>query len=108
MRQVYEGENPVDAHLVASYLRANGLHPRVIHDQLWSVAVEVMTTPGVLPAVEVPEVEMETALRLIEAWRKQPLSRGQAWTCPQCGAVNEAQFGQCWQCGYQLPPEPMR
>jgi len=100
---VYEGENPVDAHLVANFLQANGLHPRVEHDQLWSVAVEVLTTPGVLPTVKVPQVEAETARQLIEQWRNDN-SAGEApgWQCPKCGADNEGCFSLCWQCGHRL------
>ncbi len=104
--QVYEGENPLDAHLVASYLRANGLHPQVVNDQLWAVAVEVLTTPGVLPAVQVPAVEADTARSLIEQWQRETPAEHELWRCPSCQEDNEARFSQCWRCGHRLRGEP--
>lgn len=95
--KIYEADNPLEAHRVAGYLKSQGLVVRVENDLLWSAAVEVLTSPGILPAVSVPGEQAETALQLLE---EEKLPETGPWTCSNCGQENDGVFSHCWNCGH--------
>lgn len=96
MKNVFTGNNPVEAQVAAGYLQAQGVKAEVRRDQLWSVAVEVWSTPGVLPSVWVPESQVVLAKQLLaDRDQSQPIDD---WQCDGCGRVNEGHFDLCWNC----------
>lgn len=100
MELVFTADNPVNAHLFANYLSAHGLHPKVQRDELWTLAVEVLTTPGVQPSVWVDERELAQAQKLLKHYQDGPPNADlYPWDCEHCHERNDAGFLQCWHCG---------
>ena len=103
MKQVYTAASAADAQMCKDYLQAIGI-PVIIKGEYLSGAA------GELPANTYPTIwtvddrDYELALkkvRMYESNNPEDQIFQSAWVCPQCSESIDAQFTQCWQCGYQ-------
>jgi hypothetical protein len=61
----------------------------------------------VIPELWVPVDVYRQALGVVQSLSaKDTEDDDLPWQCPQCDERIEAQFVQCWQCGYFLPDRP--
>lgn len=61
----------------------------------------------VIPELWVPVDDYRQALGVVQSLSaKDTEGDVRPWQCPRCHERIEAQFVQCWQCGYFLPDQP--
>ncbi|MDQ8204932.1 hypothetical protein [Pelagicoccus sp. SDUM812003] len=85
MRTVNSFTKSEDAHLFASMLEGNGLHPNVRDDNMSSVQwLYTQAVGGV--KVEVPDSEYEQAIELMNL----PRAEESSFSCPHCGSSDVA------------------
>ena len=100
----YRAANLIDAQLVADALRAEGVGCEVTGGYL-SGAI------GELPPTDVIAVRLHAGadedrargiVEAFEAARRRPRAH---WTCAGCGERVGGEFGLCWRCGADAPPD---
>lgn len=124
MKNVYQANDPIEAHWICSLLRSGGLRAVVQGESLWAARGEIPLVPGTAPSVWVAEDDFEQAMQIIAeateplnpaqcprcgwevAGEPEPrcprcghdLHRAEPWICPDCGELIEPQFAVCWRC----------
>ena len=100
----YRAANLIDAQLVADALRAEGVGCEVTGGYL-SGAI------GELPPTDVIAVRLHAGadedlargiVEAFEAARRRPRAD---WTCAGCEERVGGEFGACWRCGTDAPPD---
>lgn len=105
MTRVYSHPDPAITHLVQGALANAGIVSVVQGDKLGAATGEVP------PIAAWSEVWVKDGDRLSEAEEivalvtAEPDAEAKDWTCASCGETNEAQFGECWNCGADAPDD---
>lgn len=104
MRKVYDAADPTEAHLMKGLLEAEGIECWVSGDLLFSARGEIPVTEDTCPGVWIRRPDQLLRARaIIEAIHRPAGTGARAWRCPDCGETLEAQFTDCWRCGYARP-----
>ena len=90
--------NLAEAHLIAGFLRAEGIVCEVRGEHLMAGYGELPITYDTLPSIWVASEDRTRARQRIEQ-ALHGLSSGMSWVCPNCLEKLEAQFTECWSCG---------
>ncbi len=94
--RAYSAANPMEAELLAGLLRQNGieagLRSQGLMGGIGELPLDALHTP-----VWVDPENLEPARRILIAYEGK--QEEPAWTCANCGELNEASFELCWQCG---------
>jgi len=105
MKKVYVASDAVNARIVCDLLISAGLEAIIKGELLTGAAGDLPV--NLFPTVWVMDDEFEDkALKLVEdfqSYRPQDQIFDSVWPCPHCAEVIEAQFTQCWNCGYLRP-----
>lgn len=101
MKRVASSESLAEIGHYRNVLEQNGIRCFIKNEQLSGAL-------GELPFLEcMPELwvladqNAARAERLISELRQDSSGRTEAWRCPGCGEMNDAQFAACWNCGRQ-------
>jgi hypothetical protein len=94
--------NLAEAHLIAGFLRAEGIPCEVRGEHLMAAYGELPITYETLPSIWVaPQDRLKARQRIEQALHG--LASGTRWVCPNCLETIEAQFTECWSCGASRP-----
>lgn len=100
MQRIESAPNLALATLWADMLSQAGITASVQRAFTSSIAGEI-PPDQCLPEVWVlDDAQAARARALLAEWRRP---REQRWRCPGCGELIEGPFGQCWQCGADMP-----
>lgn len=102
MRLVYSSQNTMLVAHVRNLLQYRGIEAEMRNELAAGAAGELPPT-DTWPEVWVPEEQYEEADNLVRTALFAEEVDAANWVCPRCGAENEGQFGQCWQCGGLCP-----
>ena len=103
MKLVYTAQDSVSAQLIKDYLAESAIDS-IVKGELLIGAV------GELPASSFPTVwvvddnDFESASELVKSYErgfKDQQLYNNVWKCEFCDELIEAQFTQCWKCGYE-------
>ncbi len=102
MKQVYTSASIIDAQIVHDHLQAAGFEVTITGQVLAGAVGELPA--NVSPIVQVIDNGQYLPARaLVEELTQDLLNsiEGENWQCPRCKETLEANFGQCWNCGYE-------
>ncbi|NVD06283.1 DUF2007 domain-containing protein [Vibrio sp. JPW-9-11-11] len=100
--KIYSAETPTEAHIVCELLKSKHVQCEVRGEGIFGLQGEVPLGESSAPYIWLlDKTSLSFAKQLIEEYRSAHL--GEPWRCTQCGEINEAQFGVCWQCGDTAP-----
>ncbi len=107
MKKVYSARDEVDAHLVQGLLSEQGIEAVVQAEGLSGIIGNVQTSSEASPSLWVSEEDEAAALAALEKVKDGDSPSGtpvgEAWQCPKCNEMIEAQFTECWNCGESKP-----
>ncbi|BCM91171.1 hypothetical protein IAD21_03035 [Abditibacteriota bacterium] len=103
MKLVYSHPNFPYVGLMRSLLENNGI-PSFIRNEYLSMLRGEIPPLEASPELWVADEDFETAQSIITQSRTHstPENALASWTCPRCGAENEANMGLCWNCDYEI------
>ncbi len=106
MKCVYSSYDSILCGQLKILLETNHI-PCVLRNEFLAGAAGELPPTECWPELWVIEDELkDRASAMINAFINVPTGSQQAWCCPGCEEVLEAQFSECWQCGTQRPSEP--
>ena len=104
MIQVYIAQHPTEAYIVKGILESYGIESQVRGDILFSARGEIPLTIDTAPSVWIVDQEdQKEADMIIRNYEKNINNRNSSqpdWLCSNCGEASEAQFTECWNCGF--------
>ena len=104
MKRVYTHEDRMMVGFVQGVLESHGIHCFMKNENLGG-AVGDLPPNEVWPEVWVThEHEHERAEKIVKDLMVDQTGASD-WRCPNCHELIEAEFGQCWNCGTEAPPE---
>lgn len=100
--KIYSASNPPEAHIVCELLKAHDIECEVRGEGIFGLQGEIPFGEASEPYVWLLASSKATkASILLEQYQNS--SNGSDWQCAECGELNEAQFGMCWQCEATAP-----
>jgi hypothetical protein len=110
MKQVYLAENPIEAHMVADLLEAEGIAAAVQGEHLFAIRGAVPISYPTVWVLDEDDYGRARELALNYDRGQYDVQGGgglphKPWTCAQCGERIEGHFDACWQCGADRPVE---
>lgn len=100
--RVYSAATPPEAHIVCELLKSRHIDCEVRGEGLFGLQGEVPFGENSEPYIWLlDEQQLPLAQAIIAEFRSK--QAGSDWPCKECGELNEAQFGVCWQCGASAP-----
>ena len=101
MKTVYTAADPIMAGFIEGVLQNAGIQAHVMQAGLYGAAGEIPPNECWARVVVVREDEAEQARAVIKEYLEAESDpKAREWKCPRCGEQIEAQFTQCWNCGY--------
>jgi len=102
MKTVYTAADPIMAGFIEGVLQNAGIQAHVMQAGLYGAAGEIPPNECWARVVIVREEEAEQAREVIKEYMEAKFDpEAREWKCPRCGEQIEAQFTQCWNCGYE-------
>ncbi len=102
MKQIYIASDVVSARIICDMLNSAGLEAHIRGELLTGAAGDLPV--NLFPTVwVVDDNDEDKALKLVEDFESsRPESQlfDSVWPCPDCTEVIDAQFTQCWNCGF--------
>ena len=105
MKRLFVSDNRILVLQLREYLEANHVRCIVRNEFLGGAAGELPPTECWPELWVIENQQFDKAAALLSAFQ-QPQDDGEQakrWTCKQCAEILEAQFSQCWNCGYERP-----
>jgi len=97
--KLYSSLNSVEVHNLKNVLETHGIECEVRGEHL-RVGLGELPVNECWAELWIVNDSMVDDAKMIISRAERPA--GKAWTCPKCGELVEAQFGQCWNCqGYR-------
>lgn len=102
MKTVYTAADPILAGFFEGVLRNAGITAHVFHAGLQGAAGELPPDQCWARIVVVHPEQFEMARELVREYLEPHEPEDQSdWSCLGCGERSEAQFTQCWSCGWE-------
>jgi hypothetical protein len=102
MKKLTSAESLITINHYKNLLAAEGIETQVRNQHLGSIMGEVPFFETWPQLWIVNDLDHDRAVQLIESAESE--SPAEAWTCPNCGEVNEGQFSVCWRCATPADP----
>jgi hypothetical protein len=103
MKQVYLAENPIEAHMVADLLQAEGIEAVVQGEHIFAVRGALPVSYPTVWVLDEDDYDRARQLALDYDHGSFVEQGREPWACPQCGERIEGHFDQCWHCGAERP-----
>jgi len=104
MRKLHTANHAPEAHLIRSYLEAQGISASVRGEHLIGGIGELPVDVCSVWIVEGRDFDRADALvREYLRGDAERLHRNEGWLCPGCREDIEGQFTDCWRCGVARP-----
>lgn len=107
LKRIYVAANAVDAHMLKDLLAQEAIEAVVRGDDFVPLQGGGLFRMETRPSVWVLDDErLPRAFELAAEFGSDPAAAGEAetWRC-RCGERVEAQFTECWSCGWARPDE---
>ncbi|AHE97779.1 putative signal transducing protein [Thioalkalivibrio paradoxus] len=106
MKTVYTAADPIMAGFIEGVLQNAGIQAHVLQAGLYGAAGEIPPNECWARVVVVHENQAEQARKVILEYLETEADPDACdWSCPRCKEKIEAQFTQCWNCGYERGPQ---
>lgn len=109
MKTVYTAADPIMAGFIEGVLQNAGIQAHVLQAGLYGAAGAIPPNECWARVVVVHPEQEQQARAVIKEYLEAEADPGVlAWKCPRCGEQIEAQFTQCWSCGYEREAPKLR
>lgn len=96
--KLYIATNPMDAHILCSYLQVENIECEVRGESLFGLQGELPCSDDTDPYIWLLNpYQIKRAQTLLAEYHNQESSKTQ-WQCDSCKEKNEGQFELCWNC----------
>lgn len=102
MKLILTTPNITEAYERRALLESSGIECFLNGEDRQSIAGLLPAKDGWYELYVVDDSLADEAEKLIDS---QSPDSGRSWVCPKCGAVNEGQFTECWNCSPTAPEE---
>ena len=106
MKRLFVSDNRILVLQLRDFLEANHVRCLVRNEFLGGAAGELPPTECWPELWVIENIQYQKATELLEAFQRPTRtdpSKSCRWTCGRCQETLEAQFSQCWKCGYERP-----
>ena len=100
--RIYSAATPPEAHIICELLKSYRIECEVRGEGVFGLQGEIPCGESSEPYIWLLDSDKQQQAQTIIAQLNTPNNES-SWRCPQCGEVNEPQFGACWQCTTSAP-----
>jgi hypothetical protein len=105
MKKLTSAESVITVSHYRNILESEGIPAFIRNEHLGSIMGEVPFQEVWAELWIKNDLDFDRASQLLDAATMEAESPSNPWRCSGCNAENEAQFGECWQCGGEAPNE---
>ena len=103
MKLIYTNENRMLVGNIRNILDANGIETVLKNEYSQGGVGEISAFDAWPELWLINDSDFDSATAAIENASSKPTDP--EWTCKNCGEVNDASFGACWQCQDAVPTD---
>ena len=95
MKLLFTSRNVAEIGLLKGLLESENIPCLTRNEYVSLISLSREFTPELYVA---NDEDFSAAQNLLAISQQQSETKFENWICPQCGEMNEAQFGACWKC----------
>ena len=105
MKQVFVSQNLFEVEMRKEWLEQAGIRCMIKNQRISGLAGEIPFMETFPELWVIQNKDYDQARRILEEGLVIVPSNHDTWTCAGCGERHESQFGTCWKCGRDKPPD---
>lgn len=98
MRLLFTSRNLAEIGLLRGLLEAQNIPCQTRNEHVSSISLALEFVPELYVA---RDADFAAAQQILADYHRADEDL-EPWVCPRCGENNEAQFGACWKCDYEI------